>query len=189
MSGRSSHCIAVNRIRLTRAALEAVISGKMRAHAVFGESWAEEPARRGEQSFRLSRWAEARVRPPAGTCPEGHDVRHVFQDEPGCVCAPRPSPRFNAPGTQCRPTAVVPGAEFVAVCGRDRPSRPTACWSRLGRRPVTCGWWSFRVGHKRRGRLMHIKQRAEIPPPQSACQARARPRSPALPSPRSSLHP
>ena len=52
-----------NRTGLTRAALEAVISGKMRPDALFGESRAEEPARRGEESFRGSRWAEARARP------------------------------------------------------------------------------------------------------------------------------
>ncbi len=43
MSGRSSHYIAVNRIRLTRTALEAVISVKMRAYAVFGESRLKSP--------------------------------------------------------------------------------------------------------------------------------------------------
>ncbi len=37
-----------------------------------------------------------------GTCPEGHNVRHVFQDESRRVYTQRPSPRFNAPGN--RPT-------------------------------------------------------------------------------------
>ena len=35
---------------------------------------------------------------PYGTCPEGHGVRHVFQDESQRVYTLRPSPRFNAPG-------------------------------------------------------------------------------------------
>lgn len=43
MSGQSSRYIAVNRICLTRAALEAVISGKMQADAVLGESRSEKP--------------------------------------------------------------------------------------------------------------------------------------------------
>jgi hypothetical protein len=29
----------------------------------------------------VARWAKARARPPAGTCPEGHDVEIVFQDK------------------------------------------------------------------------------------------------------------
>ena len=63
MSGHSSHYVAAKLTGLTGAALEAVIRGKMRPDALFGESRAEEPARRGEESFRGSRWAEAQARP------------------------------------------------------------------------------------------------------------------------------
>ena len=79
MSGHSSHYVAAGQTGSTRAELEAGISGKMRPDALFGESRAEEPGfGPGEESFRVSRWAEARPRPPAGTFPEGHDVGHVF---------------------------------------------------------------------------------------------------------------
>ncbi len=43
MSGHSSHYVAAGQTGSTRAALEAVISGKMRPDALFGESRAEEP--------------------------------------------------------------------------------------------------------------------------------------------------
>ena len=43
-------------------------------------------ARRGDQpreicATAVARCAKARARPPAGTCPEGHDVEIVFQDK------------------------------------------------------------------------------------------------------------
>ncbi len=77
MSGHSSHCFAANQICLTRAALEAVISVKMRADAVFGESRAEEP---GLGEARRASAVPGGLKPglgPCGTCPEGHDVRHI----------------------------------------------------------------------------------------------------------------
>ncbi len=78
MSGHSLHYVAANLTGLTGAALEAVISVKMRPDALVGESRAEEPAL--DEPRRASAFPGG-LKPglgPYGTCPEGHDVGHVF---------------------------------------------------------------------------------------------------------------
>ena len=80
-------------------------------YASLGEvsEWLKEPVSKTGEVLRPSR---VRIPPsplpfpgglkpglgPYGTCPEGHGVRHVFQDESQRVYTLRPSPRFNAPG-------------------------------------------------------------------------------------------
>ena len=43
--------------------------------------WALWPRSYRRAGIGVARWAKARARPPAGTCPEGHDEEIVFQDK------------------------------------------------------------------------------------------------------------